>query len=362
MNSLSVIIPAYNAVRTIGRTLHSVLASTVSLDVYAVDDGSTDGTGEWLDAFALKGEIPSGFVLHVIHKENEGAYKGRLAALRQIATPYFGFVDADDTVEPDMFAKMLTLAQREDLDVVECEHDRVQSGGAQRGEQAGRGERKGHVVLLRDRNEVFRHYIRPRLLDIKESSFIWNKIYRNQYDFVAFEETDNVTNFDDMIFNLQFFLSVGRMGIIDEALYHYSETEGSAVKTFNDGKIKDLREAARIRDEYLPKYGVRQGDPMYEKWIVLNARSAVLTAARAEGTDAAERSRLLKKVAFLPEVSRAFARRPLRCVVSISGATVLLARLLPAETFMRIVKTIRRCLAMRKRLYAKRAAAGFGII
>lgn len=347
MNSLSVIIPAYNAVRTIGRTLRSVLESAVSLDVYAVDDGSTDGTGEWLDAFALKGEIPSGFVLHVIHKENEGAYKGRLAALRQIATPYFGFVDADDTVEPDMFAKMLALAESEHLDVVECGHDRVQSGGATCGEREGRGERrgerKGHVVLLRDRNEVFRHYIRPRLLDIKESSFIWNKIYRNQYDFGAFEETDNVTNFDDMIFNLQFFLPVGRMGIIDEALYHYSETEGSAVKTFNDGKIKDLREAARIRDEYLPKYGIGADDPMREKWIVLNARSAVLTAARAEGMDFAERSRLLKKVAFLPEITRAFSRCPFRCAASISGIVVLLARFLPAEAFMRIAETTRRC-------------------
>ncbi len=44
---VSVAIPAHNAGRTLGDTLHSVLAQThPTLDIVVVDDGSTDDTAE----------------------------------------------------------------------------------------------------------------------------------------------------------------------------------------------------------------------------------------------------------------------------------------------------------------------------
>ena len=52
---VAVVIPAYNAERTIERTVRSVLASSIPLDVWVVDDGSTDGTGELLDRLVGEG-------------------------------------------------------------------------------------------------------------------------------------------------------------------------------------------------------------------------------------------------------------------------------------------------------------------
>ena len=50
--TLSVIIPSYNELGTIETLLRSLDAMTLSLEVLVIDDGSTDGTGELLDAIA----------------------------------------------------------------------------------------------------------------------------------------------------------------------------------------------------------------------------------------------------------------------------------------------------------------------
>ena len=50
---ISVIVPAYNIAPYLGRCLDSLLAQThVDLEIIVVDDGSKDGTGAILEAYA----------------------------------------------------------------------------------------------------------------------------------------------------------------------------------------------------------------------------------------------------------------------------------------------------------------------
>ncbi len=119
------------------------------------------------------------------------------------------------------------------------------------------------------------------LVDTREGCFIWDKLYRNQYDFAAFDPTDRVTNFDDMIFNLQFFLKVERMGFLNEPLYHYATTDGSAVHSFSEKTLKDFREICRVRRELLPRYGVDPDGAANSAWFKLNRMNCVKSAIRA---------------------------------------------------------------------------------
>lgn len=282
MCKISIVIPAYNAVNTVERTVRSVMASTLPVEVWAVDDGSTDGTGGVLDRLAGKLRPKNGSCLHVIHQPNSGAYQARLNALKQVDTPYFGFVDADDMVDPKMFEKMLLFAEHERLDVVQCGY-----------EESGRAiNSEGDVVVLEGRDEVYKKYIYPKLIDIKESSFIWDKIYRNQYDFASFDKTDNVTNFDDMIFNLYFFLPVSRMGFLREPFYKYATTVGSAVHSFNEKKINDFREAWRIRRVMLPKYGNAAWAVANVKWWWFNWFNYIVAIVRVGDLGVCRRIRL----------------------------------------------------------------------
>jgi len=287
MNKISIIIPTYNAESTIVRTVRWVLQSTIPVDVWVVDDGSTDRTPSLLDAIANNADS-SGSQLHILRQANCGAYQARLNALKRIGTPWFGFVDADDLVEPTMFERMVALAEAHQLDVVQCGFEK--DGVAY---PATRGS-----LLLENAADVRGEYVDRRLIDIRENSFIWDKIYRNQYDFNRFDATDRVTNFDDLIFNLQFFEKVKRMGFVNEPLYHYSTTSGSAVHSFSVKKLKDFREAVRVRQEILPRYGVDPDGEENRRWFRSNRLNCTKAALRAGNLSPIEKIGLLWRMYF----------------------------------------------------------------
>ena len=287
MNLVSVIIPAYNAEKTVERTVRNVLGQTLrDIEVWVTDDGSADGTGAILDGLAKEDSR-----VHVIHQQNLGAYQARLNALKQIKTPYFGFVDADDTIEPEMYEKMLAVMERENLDAVQCGYST--SGGVRermRGEVNSRVERVDHVGEggVKDMaGEALREFKFGYLVNPHVSCFIWDKLYRDQYDFEAFEPTDKVTNFDDMIFNLQFFRKINRFGLLGEALYNYSQTEGSAVHAYGARQKHDfkwmVKNHYRLTRELFAdgEYGALRLWLGHVQWYFINLKSSLASRVRS---------------------------------------------------------------------------------
>ena len=134
------------------------------------------------------------------------------------------------------------------------------------------------------------------LVDTREGCFIRDKLYRNQYDFAAFEPTDRVTNFDDMIFNLQFFLKVERMGFLNEPLYHYATTDGSAVHSFSEKTLKDFREICRVRRELLPRYGADPDGAENRAWFRINRMNCIKATIRAGNLTVFEKVAILLKI------------------------------------------------------------------
>ncbi|KPK25102.1 MAG: glycosyl transferase [Nitrospira bacterium SG8_3] len=72
MTKLSVVIPVYNEIFTIGEILNRVRSVPQDKEIIVIDDGSTDGTREWLEKLTMQ-EVTVFF-----HSEN----KGKGAALR----------------------------------------------------------------------------------------------------------------------------------------------------------------------------------------------------------------------------------------------------------------------------------------
>ena len=72
MMKLSVVIPVYNEISTIGELLNRVRSVPQDKEIIVIDDGSTDGTREWLEKLTMQD------VTVLFHSEN----KGKGAALR----------------------------------------------------------------------------------------------------------------------------------------------------------------------------------------------------------------------------------------------------------------------------------------
>ena len=112
------IVAVYNTMPYLTRCLKSLVDQTIGLDrmeVVAVDDGSTDGSGAELDRFAS--EYPG--VVRVIHQPNSGGPAVPSNRALDVATGrYVFFIGADDYLGPEALERLVAAADTYDSDVV----------------------------------------------------------------------------------------------------------------------------------------------------------------------------------------------------------------------------------------------------
>lgn len=91
---VTVVVPVYNKCDYVESCLLSVLGQQFEgLEVIAVDDGSTDGSGDICDRLAQQHSA-----LRVIHVENGGVTAARRIGVEKARGRYVTFVDSDDMV------------------------------------------------------------------------------------------------------------------------------------------------------------------------------------------------------------------------------------------------------------------------
>ena len=88
---VSVIMPAYNSEKYIGKAIESVLAQNVPLELLVIDDGSSDGT-----ELTVMKYMDSGSIRYIRNEKNMGAARSRNRGVRDARGKYIAFLDADD--------------------------------------------------------------------------------------------------------------------------------------------------------------------------------------------------------------------------------------------------------------------------
>lgn len=109
---VSIIIPAYNAVETIGNLVNKILSETrVAIELIIVDDGSSDGT-----ANVLRQIHDDRLIL--IEQANQGVYAARNVALDIHRGEWVIFLDADDDIADGFIEKRWQAATASRADVM----------------------------------------------------------------------------------------------------------------------------------------------------------------------------------------------------------------------------------------------------
>jgi glycosyltransferase involved in cell wall biosynthesis len=104
MARVSVIIPAFNAELFIADTIRSALAQTHSdVEIIVVDDGSTDGTLERLQAFSSR--------VIIQRQPNSGVAAARNSGAAVATGEWLAFLDADDLWLPNKLERQLACAR-----------------------------------------------------------------------------------------------------------------------------------------------------------------------------------------------------------------------------------------------------------
>ena len=101
---LSVIVPVYNESATIATLLERVLAVEIDKQLVVVDDGSTDGTGAWLDAW-VEGQPDWASVHH--HARNRGKGAAIRTGLAAVTGDYIIIQDSDLEYDPQDYPRLL---------------------------------------------------------------------------------------------------------------------------------------------------------------------------------------------------------------------------------------------------------------
>ena len=109
----SVILPVYNAEKTLGRCLDSLVGQEFrDYEILLINDGSRDGSGTICQTYATK--YPQ---IRYFSQKNRGVSAARNLGLGEAGGDYLLFVDSDDYVEPTYFSALSRAveAHRPDL-------------------------------------------------------------------------------------------------------------------------------------------------------------------------------------------------------------------------------------------------------
>lgn len=109
---VSIVIPAFNSVSTIGETLDSVISQTFdNWEAIVVDDGSTDG----LNIFLKKYSDPR---VKYFYKENGGVASARNFGIKSAEGDYIAFLDSDDIWHPEKLFESIKKMTEDNAELI----------------------------------------------------------------------------------------------------------------------------------------------------------------------------------------------------------------------------------------------------
>lgn len=222
---ISVIVPVYNVAADLPRCLDSILAQTyLDIEIIAVDDGSSDNSGKILDQYANR--YPN---IRVIHKENGGVTSARLRGVQDAHGDWIGFVDGDDEIEPDMYARLLENAQKYGAKISHCGYQMCFSDG-----RVHYFHNSG-IIREQDCSTAIRDLLEGTLVE----PGLCNKLYRQDL-FCDLEIPMDIRINEDLLMNFYLFKVAPKAVFDDWCPYHYIVRSGSASRSkLNKHKIYD---------------------------------------------------------------------------------------------------------------------------
>ena len=222
---ISVIIPVYNVAADLPRCLDSILAQTYPhIEIIAVDDGSTDGSGAILDDYCKKYANVRG-----VHKENGGVTSARLRGVQEASGDWIGFVDGDDEIEPDMYVRLIANAKKYRADISHCGYQMVFADG-----RVNYFYNTG-VVEQHDKIQAVRELLSGERIE----PGLCNKLFRKEL-FRGWEMDESIRINEDLLMNYYLFKAADRTVFDDWCPYHYIVRSTSASRAkLNPHKIYD---------------------------------------------------------------------------------------------------------------------------
>ena len=215
MPEVSIIVPIYNAEKSVARCIDSILSQEYTdFELILCDDGSTDKSGQIIDEYREKDER-----IRVLHKENTGVSDTRNQGIAVAKGKYIQFLDADDWITVDATKLLVRTMKEGGCDLVISDFYRVI------GERIShKGDIDADGILTQ---EEFAEYMMVNPADFYYG-VLWNKLYKREIiEKYHLKMDESVSWCEDFLFNLEYLLHTKRIAALQVPIYYYMKTEGS---------------------------------------------------------------------------------------------------------------------------------------
>ena len=235
MKTISVIVPVYNMKLYLKRCMKTlIMQAQDNYEIILVDDGSTDGSSEICDEYAIRNPD----LIRAIHKKNEGLSSARNAGMDAARGKYVIFPDPDDWVEFDYVSQMVELQNYYQTDLL-CVGYYVDT------DEKCIPANEGQKLNCMDRVTAQRALLIPP----KMGGFAWNKLYHldiiRKYNL---RFLDNVGTTEDLDFTYRYLIHCDTVCFVPSIrLYHYYQRSGAATHSkFSLKKMETIRTYEKI--------------------------------------------------------------------------------------------------------------------
>lgn len=232
MVKVSVVVPVYNAEKYIDRCINSIITQTLEdIEIILINDGSRDKSLE----ICKKYEYIDSRV-RVIDKSNSGVSSSRNLGIDISTGEYITFIDSDDWIEPNMIENLYIKAKEYKGSIVISNYFRNYIN-------------EQHIINLNikdeylEKNEIKEKLIFPLIgkqyIDEKDNILgfrsPWAKLFRLDIikeHKIRFKE--ELTIYEDALFNIEFLSKVNKVIIDKNAYYHYFNNSNSTLNSYNE--------------------------------------------------------------------------------------------------------------------------------
>jgi len=233
---ITIIVPVYNVEKYLSRCIKSLEDQKYSnMEIILIDDGSTDDSGKICDV--LKKDYSN---IKVIHQKNKGVSSARNAGLKIATGEYIGFVDPDDYIEKNMYAKLYQSLIDTNADIAIC--------GVTNEFEDGRSSfvLKG-IDKLMSNEDAIRYDISHGIY------YTCNKLFsKKTCENIFYDE--EIINGEDRLFDVMTLLKAKKVIYISNPYYHYYHRANSAgTKKYTPQDRSLINACEKIKDLLIDK-------------------------------------------------------------------------------------------------------------
>ncbi|MCG0758513.1 glycosyl transferase group 2 [Lactiplantibacillus plantarum] len=261
---ISIIVPVYNAEKTLIRCVKSVSAQSYkNIEIILVDDGSTDESLRICKQLQSKDDR-----INVIHQLNAGLSSARNTGLENARGTLVAFVDSDDFINDHMYSLMHNAMIQTNADISACGRNVISETN----------KRYRRFCLPKQTEFVGDSALKELLLRKSIDEAAWDKLYRKSL-FSGIRFPVGEIN-EDLLVTVKLLMKCSKVVHVGVPLYSYGFTAGSITKSgYNSSKsivkshlheltemiITQRPELKTELDVVLAEYAVNMLDPLLEK-------------------------------------------------------------------------------------------------